>query len=69
MGWPRIRLQILLGLSDLHGGAAMVAYCLWRKPAWSWPDALNPAKKFHWSWAASLAAGIILLIWISVQVL
>ena len=45
-----------------------MAYCLWRQPAWGWPDAINPAKKYHWSWAASLAAGAIALIWITVQV-
>ena len=46
-----------------------VAYSLWRKPTWRWPEALNPAKQLHWSWAASLAAGVIVLIWISVQLL
>jgi hypothetical protein len=46
-----------------------VAYCLWQQPAWRLPEALNPIKHLHWSWAASLAAGIILLIWISTQVL
>jgi len=47
----------------------LVAYSLWRKPAWIWPDVVNPSKQFHWSWAASLAAGAIALIWITVQVL
>lgn len=31
--------------------------------------ALNPFRRMHWSWAASLAAGVILLIWITIQVL
>jgi hypothetical protein len=47
----------------------LVAYCLWQRPAWRWPEGLNPLKHMHWSWAASLAAGVILVIWITVQVL
>lgn len=61
---PRMILAILLGVYPLA-----VAYSLWRKPAWRWPDGINPFKHRHWSWAASLAAGVILLIWITVQVL
>jgi hypothetical protein len=57
-------LSLLLGLYPLA-----VAYALWRKPAWRWPDGINPFKRIHWSWAASLSAGVILLIWITVQVL
>ena len=44
-----------------------VAYSLWKRPAWRWPDSINPFKQFHWSWAASLAAGVIVLIWIAVE--
>lgn len=44
-----------------------VAYSLWKRPAWRWPDVLNPFKPRHWSWAGSLAAGIIALVWILVQ--
>lgn len=45
-----------------------VAYSLFKLPAWHWPNALNPFKQMHWSWAASLAAGIIVTIWITVEV-
>jgi hypothetical protein len=61
---PGLMLFSLLGVYPL-----LVAYSLWRLPAWRWPDALNPAKGMHWSWAASLAAGVIVLIWIIVQML
>lgn len=61
---PGLMLFSLLGVYPL-----LVAYCLWRRPGWRWPEAINPARKFHWSWAASLAAGAIVLIWIIVQVL
>ena len=47
----------------------LVAYGLWQRPAWRWLDKLNPAKRVHWSWVASLAAGVILVAWITVQVL
>ena len=46
-----------------------VAYSLWKRPAWRWPDRINPFKQFHWSWAASLSAGVIVLIWIMVEML
>jgi hypothetical protein len=61
---PGAILFTLLGVYPLA-----VAYSLWRRPSWRWPDALNPAKHMHWSWAASLAAGVILVVWITVQVL
>jgi hypothetical protein len=46
-----------------------IAYSLWQRPVWRWPDSINPFRRIHWSWAASLAAGVILLIWITVEVL
>jgi len=61
---PGIILSILLGIYPLA-----VAYSLWEKPDWRWPEAINPFKQLHWCWAASLASGVILLIWITVQVL
>ena len=45
-----------------------VAYSLYARPAWRWPDAINPFKKLHWSWAASLAAGLICTLWITIEV-
>ncbi len=61
---PGIILSTLLGVYPLA-----VTYCLWRKPAWRWPEAISPFKHLHWCWAASLASGVILLIWITIQVL
>jgi hypothetical protein len=61
---PGVILFTALGIYPI-----VVAYSLWRRPAWRWPEVLNPAKGMHWSWAASLAAGVILVIWIAVQVL
>lgn len=61
---PGILLFVFVGIFPLG-----VAYSLWRLPAWRWPDALNPFKDEHWSWAGSMAAGAIIIIWITVQVL
>ncbi len=60
---PGILLSVFIGIYPLA-----VAYSLWRRPAWRWPNLLNPFKQFHWSWAASLAAGMILIIWITYEV-
>lgn len=60
---PGLLLFLFLGVYPIAD-----AYSLWRKPAWRWPDFLNPFKPIHWSWAGSLAAGVIALIWITVQV-
>lgn len=59
---PGAILLTLLGIYPL-----VVAYALWRRPGWRWPDAINPFKESHWSWAASLAAGVILIVWIIVE--
>lgn len=60
---PGFILLLLLGLYPL-----VVAYALWQRPDWHWPDGANPFKHMHWGWAASLSAGVIVLIWITVQV-
>jgi hypothetical protein len=60
---PGILLFTFVGLYPL-----VVAYGLWKLPSWHWPEALNPFKQYHWSWAGSLAAGVIVIIWIVVQV-
>ncbi len=59
---PGILLFLFLGVYPLAE-----AYGLWKRPAWRWPDAINPFKDTHWSWAGSLAAGVIAVIWILVQ--
>lgn len=61
---PGSILCIFLGIYPL-----MAAYSLWKRPAWRWPEVLNPIHGIHWSWAGSLAAGAILLVWIIVEVI
>jgi hypothetical protein len=60
---PGILLFVFIGVYPL-----VVAYSIWRRPGWHWPDTINPFGTFHWSWAASLAAAVALLVWITVQI-
>lgn len=60
---PGILLFVFIGIYP-----SAVAFSLWKQPAWRWPDRINPFKQFHWSWAASLAAGVTLIIWIITEV-
>ena len=60
---PAILLFVFIGVYPL-----VVAYSIWRQPRWRWLDVINPFRSFHWSWAASLAAGVALLVWITVQI-
>lgn len=59
---PGILLFTFVGIYPLA-----VAYGLFARPAWSWPDVVNPFKTMDWPWAASLAAGVIVIVWICVQ--
>lgn len=59
---PGIILFLFVGIFPLF-----VAYGLLKKPSWSWPNIINPMKKMHWAWTASWAAGVIMLIWITVE--
>ena len=40
---PGLLLFLFLGVYPIA-----VAYSLWRRPAWRWPDALNPFKQLHY---------------------
>ena len=59
---PGLILFTLVGLFPLF-----TAYGFLKKPAWSWPDAINPSKNTHWAWSATWAAGVIMLIWIATE--
>jgi len=59
---PGIILFLFIGVFSIF-----VGYGLLKQPAWNGPDIINPIKKMHWAWTASWAAGIIMLIWISVE--
>lgn len=60
---PGLLLFLFVGVYPM-----VIAYSLWGRPTWQWPDLLNPFKRMHWSWAGSLAAGVAVIIWIIVQI-
>ncbi|MBK7231271.1 MAG: hypothetical protein IPH93_03095 [Saprospiraceae bacterium] len=39
------------------------------KPNWRWPNALNIYSDKHWAWAFSLYSGIIVISWITIQLI
>jgi hypothetical protein len=61
---PGLILCIVLGL-----GAFFMIGCLFFRPDWAWAQRINPFKGQHWTWTASAAFGVMLMIWITVQVL
>jgi len=61
---PGILLFTFVGIYPLG-----VAYCLFKRPSWSLPDLVNPFKKMYFAWTASILAGVIVIIWICVQMI
>jgi hypothetical protein len=59
---PGLVLFLFVGIFPI-----LVSYGLLRQPSWQWAEAINVCKKYHWSWTASWAAGVIMLIWIIVE--
>lgn len=47
----------------------LVAYGLWRRPQWAWAEVIGRWSRRHWSWTATLALGIVIVLWIGLQVL
>lgn len=48
---------------------AVAAFGLWTRPRWTWTDPINKWTGQHWAWTASAALGIILLLWIFVELI
>jgi hypothetical protein len=61
---PGLLLFIFMGLLPL-----LTLFSLLLKPAWSWPNFVNMYRNKFWGWTFSLFSGIVLLIWITVQML
>ena len=58
---------ILFTFSGLLPLLAFVGLLL--KPEWSWANKFNIYTNRHWAWTYSLYSGIIVIIWITVQLL
>ncbi len=41
---------------------------LWKLPRWHWTDAVNRWTGQNWGWTATAATGIILIVWIAVEI-
>jgi len=61
---PGVILVTVLGLAPL-----LVAFGLWRRPAWRAAARLNPWRRYHWAWSGAVLVGIALLVWIGVQLM
>lgn len=59
---PGLFLFFVIGIGSLLAAA----FLLWR-PAWGWPNRLNPFRRQQWHWALAFAVGCTLMIWIVVQ--
>jgi hypothetical protein len=45
------------------------AFGLVFRPVWKWTDPLNAWTHKHWSWTASLALSIVLILWLGFEIL
>lgn len=58
-----------LFLAGVYGlGSLFVVYGLWARPAWSWLELIHRWTGAHWAWVAALTLGVVLIVWILVQV-
>jgi hypothetical protein len=42
---------------------------LWKLPRWRWTDVFNKWTRQNWAWTATAATGVILVVWIAVEVI
>ncbi len=61
---PGLILLLFVGIYPLA-----IAFGLWKKPSWLLPEKINLFRQYHWSWAGALASGLIVLIWLSVELM
>jgi hypothetical protein len=47
---------------------SLAIYGLWKLPRWQWTDAFNKWTRKNWAWTATVVIGIILIVWIAVEV-
>ena len=60
---PGTVLFLLLGVFP-----GIAVYGMIRKPNWKWAQALSVYKHLHWGWTFALYTGLMLIIWIDVQI-
>ncbi len=60
---PGLILLLILGVFP-----GILVYALIRRPGWRWFGIFNIYRGIHWSWTYSLYLGIMLVIWILVEI-
>jgi len=48
-------------------GSLITAYGVWRRPRWGWLRPVELVVGYHWSWLATLLAGLALVVWIVLE--
>lgn len=46
----------------------LIVYGLWKLPRWRWTDPINRWTGQNWAWSAAAATGVMLIVWIIVEV-
>jgi len=46
----------------------LIIYGLWKLPRWRWTDPVNKWTGQNWAWSAAAATGVMLIVWIIVEV-
>ena len=46
----------------------LAVYGLWKLPRLRWTDTFNKRTKQNWAWTATVVIGVILIVWIAVEV-
>jgi len=46
----------------------LIIYGLWKLPRWNWTDAINKWTGQNWAWTGAATTGVILIVWIIVEV-
>jgi len=47
---------------------SLAVYGLWKLPRWRWTDTFNKWTRQNWAWTATVVIGVILIVWIAVEV-
>lgn len=61
---PAIFLFVVLGLAP-----CVMIIALLKKPEWKIPQRLNLFKDMHWSWSFSIYIGLILILWLQLEMM
>jgi hypothetical protein len=59
---PGLFLLIFLGVFP-----TLLSYAMVKEPNWNWANKFNVYKKYHYLWTYSLYLGLMLILWINIQ--